>query len=127
MSDEKYPNIAEALGTAPERDPLAFNTALAKLLQKLKKDAGASTVSQNYRGTGRQAYRRQLWVHFKSGAVIDLWLEANGINFGGVVCRRAPTRATPMQLPKLGIPYGVKTPEQVYAEVAPLLKEWALP
>ena len=106
-------------------DLLAFNTTLAKLMQRLKKDAGAESISQNYRGTGSQAFRRQLWVRFKSGAVIDLWLDNGRLGFGGVVMNRPPGNA-PGVLPK-SLPYGDKSPEQVYAEAAELLKVWATP
>jgi hypothetical protein len=102
-----------------------FNTKLAKLLQKLKKDAGAERVGQNYKGTGSQAYRRQVWARFTSGAVIDLWLDKGYLKFGGVVKNAVPGsegRALPDH-----IKYENKTPEQVYTEVAKHLKEWAAP
>ena len=70
---------------APSLDPKEFNTQLAKLLQKLKKDAGAESLQQNYKGTGSQVHRRQLYTIFKSGAVIDLWLESDRLGLGGVV------------------------------------------
>ncbi len=102
-----------------------FNTKLAKLMQKLKKDAGAKSIAQNYKGTGSQAYRRQLWVHFASGAVIDLWLDKGYLKFGGVVMNGVPG-AEGRSLPG-GIKYEGKTPEHVYAEAAKHLKEWAAP
>lgn len=102
-----------------------FNTKLAKLMQKLKKDAGAKSIAQNYKGTGGQAYRRQLWVNFNSGAVIDLWLDNGFIKFGGVVKRGVPG-VDARQLPTV-IKYGDKTPEQVYAEASKDLKDWAAP
>jgi hypothetical protein len=101
----------------------AYNGALAKLFQRLKKDAGAERIAQNYRGTGSQVFRRQLWVRFKSGAVIDLWLERHGVKFGGVVSI-SPGGSLP--LPR-GVAYEGKTPAQVYAEVAPMLRAWANP
>ena len=102
-----------------------FNTTLAKLMQRLKKDAGAKAIAQNYKGTGRQAFRRQLWVHFTSGAVIDLWLDNGHLGLGGVVMNPPPgTEAKP--LPRR-LPYGDKKPEAIYAEAAKLLKEWANP
>jgi hypothetical protein len=98
----------------------AFNTKLAKLLQRLKKDAEAKTIKQNYKGTGSQKFRRQLWVRFNSGAVIDLWLEKEALGLGGVV-----TNGVGNPLTKKAILYQGKTPEQVYAEVMPVLKAWA--
>lgn len=100
---------------------MAYNTTLAKLLQRLKKDAGAERIAQNYRGTGSQSYRRQLWVRFKSGAIIDLWLNRHSLVFGGVVKRGGWTT-----LPA-GISYSGKSPEEVYVEAARLLRDWANP
>lgn len=110
--------------TRSDEGTTAYNTTLAKLFQRLKKDAGAASIAQNYRGTGGQAHRRQLWVRFKSGAVIDLWLEHEGVRFGGVV-KNAPAGGT-HALPR-GIQYAGKTPEQVYAEAATELRAWANP
>lgn len=113
-------------GVEVEEDPqVLYNTTLAKLMQRLKKDAGAEKIAQNYRGTGSQKARRQLWVRFKSGAVIDLWLNDKYLGFGGVVMNRSPG-SEPAPLPK-GIPYGDKDPEQIYKEAAALLKVWANP
>ncbi len=103
---------------------LEYNTALAKLLQGLKRDAGAETIRQNYRGTGKQAFRRQLYVHFKSGAVIDLWLESDRLGFGGCVCNRP--QGSGATLPR-SLPYGDDEPEVVYAVAAKMLAAWAMP
>lgn len=97
----------------------AFNTQLAKLFQRLKKDAGASSIKQNYKGTGSKKFRRQLWINFKSGAVIDIWLEDRLVNFGSVVKNGGGT------LEKKTVMYQEKTPEQVYAEAMAVLKAWA--
>lgn len=116
--------VPEAPATAKD-DPTSFNTVLAKELQKLKKDAGAESIAQNYRGTGSQVHRRQLWVRFKSGAVIDLWLEKDSIRFGGVVMN-APPGGSSAELPG-GIMYRDDSPAEVYKKAAPLLKAWATP
>lgn len=117
--------LAERKAATPKLSALDFNTALAKLLQRLKKDAGADRVAQNYRGTGSQEFRRQLWVNFRGGAVIDLWLEHNRIGLGGVV-KRGPAGRAPIHLPS-AVSYSGKTPDQVYEEVARILREWAMP
>jgi hypothetical protein len=104
---------------------VAYTTKLAKLLGRLKKDAGASTVSQNYKGTGSQKFRRQLWVRFTSGAVIDLWLERDRVKLGGVVMNRPPGSEASLETRTL--PYGHHTPEQVYEAVAHVLRPWANP
>lgn len=107
-----------------EMDILAFNTELAKELKKLKKDAGVKSIKQEYRGTGSQKFRRQLWVRFKNGAVIDLWLDRKGLGLGGVVARRPDDSASPEPIPK-SVPYAGKSPAEVYREAARLLKMWA--
>lgn len=99
----------------------AFNTALAKALGRLKKDAQAETIRQNYKGTGSKKAVRQIWVRFKNGAVIDLWLEHGYLGFAGVVARGGATA-----LPK-GIPYRGQTVEQVYQETLAILQPWANP
>ena len=107
---------------------IAYNTMLAKRLQGLKKDAGATRIAQNYRGTGRQAFRRQLWVRFKSGAVIDLWLEGTRLGLGGVVKNPPPgSRIDEAVILPRSIPYSGRTPEEVYVEAATALRAWANP
>ena len=117
--------VAKFLQAEAPTDLLAFNTTLAKLMQRLKRDAGAKNIAQNYRGTGSQAHRRQLWVHFTSGAVIDLWLDDGYLKLGGVAMVNPPG-VEPKPLVRK-IPYGNMTPEQVYAEASKLLKVWANP
>jgi hypothetical protein len=102
-----------------------YNTKLAKLMAKLKKEAGAKSIKQNYKGTGKQKARRQLWVRFKSGAVIDIWIDMGYVGLGGVVTNRPP--GSDVLLSKKRIPYDNNTPEQTYAEVLKVLKPWANP
>jgi len=104
--------------TAAE-DINAFNTKLARLFQKLKKDAAAKSIAQNYKGTGSQKFRRQLWIRFKSGAVIDVWLE-NNLKLGGVVMNGIGHPISTRL-----VKYDDKTPEQVYAEASRILNAWA--
>jgi len=110
--------------TEAEMDAIEFNTQLSKELKKLRKDAGAKSIKQNYRGTGKQKFRRQLWVRFKNGAVIDLWLNRDRLGLGGTVKRRADDSKAPQPLPG-SVPYESKSPAEVYRAVAPLLKRWA--
>ena len=100
-------------------DADVFNAKLAKLFQKLKKDAKASSIKQSYKGTGSRKHRRQLWINFESEAVIDIWLEQDSVVFGGVVARGGGN------LSKTHVAYGDRTPEQVYAEAMPILRDWA--
>jgi hypothetical protein len=108
-----------------QQDWNEYNTKLARLMMKLKKDAGAESIRQNYKGTGSQKARRQLWVRFKSGAVIDLWIDMGYVGLGGVVTNRPP--GSDVLLSTKRISYENKTPEQTYAEVVKVLNPWANP
>jgi hypothetical protein len=101
-----------------------YNTKLAKLMQKLKKDVGAGSIRQGYKGTGSQKARRQLWVRWKNEAVIDIWLDMGYVTFGGIVMNRPPGSDVTISAKKL--PYKDK-PEQTYAEIVKILKPWANP
>lgn len=87
----------------------AFNSALAKLCAKLKKDMGATAVRQNYKGTGGQKFRRQLYVSFKDIPGPDLWLDSGFAKIGGVVFMPFADKSP--------ITYEGKTPAEVYAEI----------
>lgn len=117
----------EADDAQEPKDPIdvlaEYNQKLAKLCQKLKKDAGAETIQGNYKGTGRQRFRRQVFVRFKSGAFLDLWLENDRLEFGGVAVRSAPGQEA--KALQRGVPYKGRTPEEVYKEVAQILNAWA--
>lgn len=119
--------MCSALGRRVAGDPgdidaaLEYNLRLAKLLQRLKRDAGAALVKANYKGTGSKRHRRQVFVRFQNGLVIDLWLEDNNIGFAGVAQRGVQG---PNGFVK-EIPYGGRTPEEVYKEVAEVLQHWA--
>lgn len=102
-----------------------FNTALAKRLQSLKKDAGAESLRQGYKGTGRAAPRRQLWVRFDSGALIDLWADFGFLRLGGVVCNAPAGSAHPGGVYRRQIPYAGRTVEEVYQAALAVLKPWA--
>ena len=97
-------------------DPVAFNAAVAKLIGKnLKKDAGASAIRQNYKGTGKQAHRRQLYINIGDAASVDVWLDSGYVKIGGVL--DPPKRhETKKMLADL-------TPEQVYQWLAGTLKK----
>jgi hypothetical protein len=123
MMDKLARQVAARFIAADEdRDPVAFNTALSKLLSKLKRDAGASQVRQNYKGTGSQSFRRQVLVRFQSGALTDIWLNKDYVEFNGVVGMTGSNKPVPKPLA-----YDDMTPEQVYAKIADALKEWAKP
>lgn len=97
-------------------DPDAYNSKLAKLLNRLKKDVGAESVRQNYKGTGKQSHRRQLYVrlpfHERGGP--DVWLDSGFVQVGGVI-------PVPKSIPSKH-DYGDSSPEQVYQWIRDTLK-----
>lgn len=93
-----------------------FNTRLARRLGRaLKKELGASSVRQNYRGTGAQNnHRRQLWCRGLAGlphGFTDLWLEQAYCDLGGV-----------SGLMLRPVPYENRTPAEVCAAVVAALR-----
>lgn len=107
---------------ADTKDEVAYNTALAKLMKRLKKDCGAKSIRQNYKGTGSQKAVRQLWVNFGNGAILDIWLNMGSVMFGGVVARH-PEHDGTYPNPRT-INHGDRTPEQTYRLVKDTLKKW---
>lgn len=97
-----------------------FTKDLAMVLKRLKKDLGASKVSQNYKGTGAKAHRRQLYVDFPDGAGgvvgIDLWLESHSIELGGVL--------SPISRPPPRVAYNERSASEVYEDVKRILSDW---
>lgn len=88
---------------------LEYNTALAKLMQGLKRDIGAKAIRQNYRGTGSKAHCRQLYVTLADDRVIDVWLNSGHAELGGVLRHTGMLR---------DVHYGAKTPEGIYRVIA---------
>lgn len=114
--------LAEKEVEADVQDKVEYNTKLSKLMKGLKKDVGAKSIRQNYRGTGSQKAVRQLWVNFKNGAVLDIWLNMGNVKFGGIVARHPEhdwTYPDPRQ-----INHGDRTPEALYREMVAALKKW---
>jgi len=99
-----------------EVDHDAYNAALAKLMKGLKHDASVKSMRQEYKGTGSQKARRQLWTRFKNGAVLDIWLDKGSVKFGGVVARPSyPDPRVIKNLPK---------PEETYRRIKEILNKW---
>jgi len=119
---KKFKARMESIKEAEAQDWNEFNTKLSKLTKKLRKDAGAKSIRQNYKGTGNQKARRQLWINFKNGAVLDIWLDKGWVQFGGVVARHPAGDEYPS--PRI-VKYEGKTPEQVYEKTKEILKAWA--
>lgn len=93
-------------------EQMAFTAAVAKALLTHRKDVGITNVRQNYKGTGSQRARRQLWISFDDGRAVDVWLDADGFTVGGVTQLRMAGR----------FDYGDRTPLDVAADVAAKLK-----
>ena len=103
-----------------EEDP-HHNEGLSKQLKKLKKDLGAKTIKQNYRGTGAKKHRRQFWIRFANHSVIDVFLNDNDIQLGGVVW--IDPRGNRVKPSPDRIKYE-ETPERTYEKVKTVLKHW---
>ena len=86
--------------------------AIAKALLPLKKTAGLAAIRQNYKGTGSQRARRQLWIVLRNGSAVDIWLDAESYTIGGVTQIRIPGRWT----------YGDQTPGVIAGAIADKLK-----
>jgi hypothetical protein len=98
-------------------DDAAFNAAMAKRLQGLKKDLGALNIRQGYRGTGSRAHRRQMWVTLPHAErPIDVWLEDAVVGLGGV-CYTNYGRVV----------VGGRSVEEVYTEIVDKLRPLTLP
>jgi hypothetical protein len=96
-----------AVMTAEQR-----TAAIAKALLPLKKAAGLASIRQNYKGTGSQKARRQLWIALSTGSAVDLWLDADSFTIGGVTQLRIAGRWA----------YGDQTPAAIAGAIADLLK-----
>jgi hypothetical protein len=69
--------------TKEQQDLQDFNQKLARILKKLKKDAGVHAIRQDFKGTGRLAHRRQIWLYpIDNNVSWDLWLEGTYITIG---------------------------------------------
>jgi len=113
LADSLEENLPEVTKFAD--DPVAFNAAVAKLIGKnLKKDAGASSIQQNYKGTGKKAHRRQLYISIGDAASVDVWLDSGYVNIGGVISPPKGHESKKMM--------GDMTPEQVYQWLSGTLK-----
>lgn len=94
---------------------------IAKLVRSgFKRELGALSVAQNYKGTGSQAGSRQLWCRFSNGAVIDIWIGYRKPRLGGVV-RRHPENA---MMPFYDIVDDYTDPEAIYAAIFNAVKAW---
>lgn len=124
LSDDRVLEEADLPSVSKyEENPEAYNAQLAKLMQQLKRDksTGVTGIRQGYKGTGKQAHKRQIWAkmpeHERGGP--DIWLETGFVKVGGII-----------DIPKV-IPsvkkYEGESPEAVYrwiADTMKALKKW---
>lgn len=86
-ADFKPPTSFDGPDT-PKRahDPVAYNSGLAGRLGTLKKtNSNIESVTQNYKGTGKQSHKRQIVVSFKDGQrPIDFFLDKDRVEMTGV-------------------------------------------
>lgn len=87
---EELVKIAEIL--SPVSDPLdpidarAIYTAdIGRELLKLRRVFNIVSIRQSYKGTGSQRARRQLWIRLGNGRAVDVWLNNNSYEIGGVL------------------------------------------
>lgn len=106
-------------GSSPATEE--YTAAIAKLMQGLKKTVGASSLRQNYKGTGRESARRQIWTNFEDGSVIDIWLNHTNVEFGGVVSRRGGGEGGGRIR---AVTYNGRSPEEVFADIEAVLAGW---
>jgi len=122
LSDLLEDLLRQELTEDKNEEWLEYNSKLAKLFSKLKKDTGAETIRQNYRGTGSQKYRRQMWVRWPNGGSMDIWLDDGEVMFGGIVSILPGGQR--VDAPKKRIPYEDHSPEETYKAVVANLAKW---
>jgi hypothetical protein len=87
---------------------------LAKKLRSLKKELGADSVRQGYRGTGSASASRQIVINFpREDKMIDVWLETHNAKLGGVYART-----------NINVLYNNRSVEEVYVEIRDQLSAW---
>ena len=64
---------------------MQFTADVSKELLKLRKAYGIKGVRQNYKGTGSKRASRQLFVKDIAGNMVDVWLERDYYQIGGVI------------------------------------------
>lgn len=94
-------------------DVLSQYTAdIARELLKLRRAYGWAGVRQNYKGTGSQRAKRQLFIRLPTDEAVDVWLETQGYQIGGVTILWI----------KGNFPYNGRHPAEVAKEIAEKLK-----
>jgi hypothetical protein len=124
MFDRRLLRLAKAVLADGFQDPdeaEAYTKEVAMLVREKKGKLGISSFRQNYKGTGSQRAVRQIWLRFKNGAVIDVWILPGGVQYGGVAAIHPSGERT---VPN---PTRRKTPDDARKTadlIADDLKEW---
>ena len=67
-----------------------YTADVGKELLRLRGAYGWIGVRQNYKGMGRQRARRQLFVRLPTDETVDVWLNSESYEIGGVTLLRMP-------------------------------------
>lgn len=113
------PAPVPSVPAAPTRVDEEYTGKVAKLFSRLKASIGVESSRQSYKGTGSARADRQIYVRFTDGAVIDVWITAGDVHFGGVISQGGKRR-TPKP-----ILYGDRTPAGTFNEIERALAAWA--
>lgn len=101
----------------------SFNASLLKILPKLKREAPVANMRQGYKGTGSKAGIFQVFVRFEGGASVDLWLKNDRVEIKSLYTETGET--WPNRLTATSVDYEGRSPEQVFAALAQILKAYA--
>lgn len=118
-SESEFPGEVPSAVFVVDED---YTAAIAKLVQGLKREGHVESVRQNYKGTGKERARRQLWVNFTGGGVMDIWFNHTGVSFGGIVKRLPRGQGSGIALPN--VPYNGRAPEAVWEDVRGWILAW---
>ena len=69
----------------PTDKAMQFTADVSKELLKLRKAYGIKSIRQNYKGTGSKRASRQLFIKDVAGNMVDVWLERDYYQIGGVI------------------------------------------
>ena len=100
----------------PVTDPIdvaaQYTADIGRELLKLRRAYGLLGVRQNYKGTGSQRANRQLYIRLPTDESVDVWLNMQNYEIGGVTNLRLPG----------SFPYNGRTPTEVAKDIADKLK-----
>jgi hypothetical protein len=104
-----------------------YTATLAKFFQKLKKDAGAESVCQNYKGVGTQRMRPSALGTLQERRLYRPLAKREAPAFRWRGLQPAARWNGCPDIWKKAIPYSDAAPEVIYQQAMALLKAWATP